>query len=473
VKAPVPQNEAQRLAALRSYSILDTEPEPAFDRITAIASRVLGVPIALVSLIDSERQWFKAKVGLEGNQTPREDSFCAHAIMLDEPMIVPDAERDRRFVENPFVTGAPKVRFYAGAPLQSPSGHNLGTLCAIDAVPREFSPEQVETLRDLAFLVVEQLELRSALRSQAMAQTALSVAEAQLRRHFRMLNGIVDGAGGGIAVVDAQLRPIIVNPAGQAILGLSAAVRGGEVWTGLDGALRTDGSRARMDADELPIARALRGQDSDHVELLMPREKGDVWLSVTGRPLRDDVGGVCGAIVTFNDITKLREAQASVAAMAMTDELTGLPNRRAFGQLLSRLVAEGQRGRNFALVMVDIDHFKQINDSYGHPCGDRVLVVVGHKLARRVRRTDFAGRFGGEEFCILYTDVDESVALRLAEELRVSISGIVDPRPVTASFGVCVSAGAQRPNEEELIRMADTALYRAKHLGRNRVCAYR
>jgi diguanylate cyclase (GGDEF)-like protein len=471
VAAPVPNNETQRLAALRAYSILDTEPEPAFDRITAIASRVLGVPIALVSLVDAERQWFKAKIGVEGAGSAREHAFCAHAIMHDEPMVVNDAHRDRRFVENPFVTGPPRVRFYAGAPLQAPDGYNLGTLCALDTRPREFSDREKETLSDLAALVVEQLELRKALRAQTMAQTALTVAEAQLRRHFRMLNGIVDGAGGGIAVVDAQQRPIIVNPAAMSILGMQSTPTGSDPWHGFEGAMRADGSPQRIPSAELPIARALRGEDTEAFEMVVQRGRTKVFLSATGRPLRDDSGDVSGAIVTFNDITKLREAQARVAEMALTDELTGLPNRRAFGQLLSRLVAEGQRGRSFALVMIDIDHFKQINDTYGHQTGDNVLIAVGHKLSKRVRRTDFAGRFGGEEFCILYVDVDEACALRLAEELRVSVSSIVEPRPITASFGVCSSSGSKTRNEDQIVKLADAALYKAKHGGRNRVCS--
>ncbi|HEX4353648.1 MAG TPA: diguanylate cyclase, partial [Polyangiales bacterium] len=405
--------------------------------------------------------------------TARDVAFCAHAILDHRPLVVPDARRDQRFAENPLVLGEPHIRFYAGAPLETPDGLNIGTLCAIDLQPRQFNDEQLATLGDLAALVVDQLESRATLRAQMMAQTALSIAEAQLRKHFRVLNGIVDGAGEGIAVLDTAGRPIIVNPAGLATLGMPRWPHSAAEWTDFRDAVRVDGVTP-FPSNELPTQRALRGEDTDQIEMFLPQtdQRSPVYLSITGRPLREDDGTVSGAIITFRDITRLREAQARVAELAWTDELTGLPNRRAFRTLLTRLVAEGERGRNFALVMVDIDFFKQINDTYGHQRGDNVLVAVGHKLGRRVRRTDFAGRYGGEEFCVLYTDVDEACAIRLAEELRAGIATIVEPRQITASFGLCASFGIHRPDEEGLIRFADAALYKAKHQGRNRVVSH-
>jgi signal transduction histidine kinase len=164
-------NETQRLQALREYRILDTEPEAAFDRLTAIAAAHYDAPIALVSLVDESRQWFKSRLGLDVCQTPREISFCTHAIRTDQPLIVNDASSHPGFADNPLVTGPPHIRFYAGCPLIAASGARIGTLCIIDHAPRpDFNFESSGVLRSLAALVVDEMELRLA-RERAEAES--------------------------------------------------------------------------------------------------------------------------------------------------------------------------------------------------------------------------------------------------------------------------------------------------------------
>jgi GAF domain-containing protein len=152
--------EVRRLKVLWQYDVLDTVPEAVFDDLTELAARICEAPIALISLIDEDRQWFKAKVGVTVNETSRDISFCAHAIKQTDLFIIPDATQDLRFANNPLVTSDPKIRFYAGAPLITPDGYALGTLCVIDKVPRELRPEQQQALRVLARHVMTQLELR-------------------------------------------------------------------------------------------------------------------------------------------------------------------------------------------------------------------------------------------------------------------------------------------------------------------------
>jgi hypothetical protein len=157
---PVPADEPARLTALLGYAILDTPPEEAFDRVVRLAAEIVGAPIVLLGLTDERRQWYKAGMGLEVSEASRELAFCAHAILSEEVMQVPDATKDPRFAGNPLVTGGPGIRFYAGAPLTTPDGHRLGTLCAIDTRPRGLDERQRRALRDLAALAVDQLELR-------------------------------------------------------------------------------------------------------------------------------------------------------------------------------------------------------------------------------------------------------------------------------------------------------------------------
>ena len=157
ITAPLPQNEKQRLKALRDLVILDTAPEERFDRISAFAAQEFGVPMALVSLVDQDRQWFKSNFGLDACETARDISFCGHAVAQSEPLVIHDALEDPRFADNPLVTGHPHVRFYAGAGLRLPYGQVVGTLCIMDRRPRTFDRLDVAILCGLRDLVVEEL----------------------------------------------------------------------------------------------------------------------------------------------------------------------------------------------------------------------------------------------------------------------------------------------------------------------------
>ena len=208
--APLPDNEAERLEKLRLYRILDTSPEDVFDRITRIIAQTIDVPIALVSLIDRDRQWFKSHHGLEVTETPRDLAFCAHAILGDQVFVIEDASRDPRFADNPLVTIDPTIRFYAGAPLTTPDGFNLGTLCAIDRRPRVLSPEHRQLLEDLARVVVDEMELRESLRQsmhrqaeavrqQVVRDEFIATVSHELRTPLTSIRGTLDLLGSGVA----------------------------------------------------------------------------------------------------------------------------------------------------------------------------------------------------------------------------------------------------------------------------------
>src|SRR5258708_39722323 len=175
------ENEKKRLKVLWQYEVLDTVPEALFDDLTELAAGICEAPIALISLVDEKRQWFKSKFGTTVSETSRDISFCAHAIQQSDLFIVPDATKDERFAQNPLVVSEPKIRFYAGAPLITADGYALGTLCVIDKVPRELRPEQKQALRILARHVVSQLEMRRRSR-ELLDATAHSTRSAKTSR---------------------------------------------------------------------------------------------------------------------------------------------------------------------------------------------------------------------------------------------------------------------------------------------------
>ena len=312
--AAAASNEHGRLDALARYDILDSPAEESFDRITALVRTVLHVPMAAVSLIDRDRQWFKSHPGIAAAETPRTIAFCDQTIARGAPFVVPDARNDPLFQSNPLVTGAPGVGSYAGVPLTSRDGYHVGTLCAIGAQPRIFSDDDLAVLTSLAAIVIDELELR------------------QIARY---------------------------------------------------------------------------------------------------------------------------------------DDLTGALSRRSFIAEAGRAVARRDRyGSPCALALLDLDHFKAVNDRAGHAAGDAVLRAVSRACAQMLRANDLLGRVGGEEFGILLPELDAAGALAAAERFRAAIAVHGASDGVTASFGV-VPLAAGMATTDAWFAAADGAMFAAKRAGRD------
>jgi diguanylate cyclase (GGDEF)-like protein len=313
-------DEQGRLAALHRYEVLDTPAEEPFDRITKLVQLVLDVPLATVSLIDADRQWFKSCVGVSVPGTPRDHAFCDYTIRTREPMNIPDATLDSRFAENPLVIGEMHIRSYLGVPLSTPDGYNIGALCAMDTRPREFTAEQTAVLASFASLVMDELELRR---------------------------------------------------------------------------------------------------------------------------------------------------------IAQTDHLTGAATRRGFTLELDKEIARTRRsGRTSSLVLLDVDHFKMVNDTYGHPVGDEVLRKLTECILMILRKGDVLGRLGGEEFGILLPGTDIEAAFECAERIRQAVAEkpLVQEPALHVTISLGVSAQSLMTTSADWMLAADGALYEAKRSGRNRTC---
>lgn len=442
--------EKARLEVLSRYHKLDALHAPLFQNIVRLAKHVCQVPTVLISLVDDKKQWFIAKTGLEADELPASHTICAIAIRdPDRLMVVEDAQQDPRLSDNPCVTGSMGLRFYAGVPLVDSDGFALGTLCVIDTVPRQLDSEQLHSLRTLANKVILHIETAWRLK--------------QLEESEGRFLAFMDHAPALCFIKDRQGRYVYGNKAFLTQLGKTA-----EEFFGKD------------DFDLWPhsIAVKLRAHD---LEVMLYKKA----IKVVEYILLDDgtvghwqvekflfggdafLGGIAVDVSQLKQTEEeLQARQAWLEALSATDPLTGLKNRRAFDRDLEREWAFALRyGTQLSLLMMDLDHFKQVNDALGHDGGDRFLKSVALILKTDNRLSDLVARIGGEEFVMLLPNTGEEGARTLAERFRTEIEGLL---VTTISIGIGVRTDAML-EAEALCKAADIALYQAKRSGRNRV----
>ena len=305
ISAPLPANETERLAALARYNILDTPAEEEFDDFTKLAAQICATPIALVSLIDAQRQWFKSRVGLDAEETARDIAFCAHAILGNELFEVSNALDDSRFFDSPLVTGAPDIRFYAGTPLTTADGFNLGTLCVIDRMPRQLNPEQRDALARLGRQVVRQLELRKSaeLHSQQLA----------------LQRAMISNAGIAMITTDTEGRIDSVNQAAAQLLEYSATTLQGQSICVLHNPMQLR-ARAQLANIEQPFAllvnKAMSGERESQEWIYLRSDGRPLPVQLSISAIRSDTGALQGYLFIARDLLQREQLQQRLQHLA-------------------------------------------------------------------------------------------------------------------------------------------------------------
>ena len=465
-------DEERRLATLGRYGVLDTPPEQAFDDLTRLAAQVLGTPIALVSLIDRERQWFKSRVGVEVCSTPRDLAFCDHAIRLPGVMVVEDASVDPRFANNELVTGEMGIRFYAGAPLIADDGAALGTLCVIDRQPRRLGDGQRETLALLARQVMAQLTLHRQSRHLESLLRDLQDRTQLLSQLSNRVPGVIyqfrrypDGRSCFPYASERMWDMYEVHPE-EALHDASCVIA----------RIHPQDIEAVLESIETSASNLTPWRCEYRVVL---PQQGTKWRFGDAVPERLPDGSVLWhGFIT--DITERRLHQERTHRLAYYDPLTGLPNRRLLIDRLERELAHLRRcDRMGALLFIDLDNFKHINDARGHAVGDDLLRQVAQRLTSVLRQDDTVARLGGDEFVVQVSnlDLDAEVAARQARLVAEKVRGVLEgryevagyPYSSTGSIGITLFPRSETTTVDDLLREADTAMYRAKSGGRNRI----
>jgi len=454
-EVPASQLEASRQHSLDLLAVLDTGAEASFDGLVQAAAAICGTPIALISLIDHDRQWFKANVGLEGvSETPRAISFCTHAIEQPDLFVVEDAQLDPRFASTPLVTGDPRIRFYAGAPLHLADGAAVGTLCVIAREPLRLTDQQREVLRQLGRTAVHLLEGRRAL-----------LSEVGLRQEAERISS---GMPIGLYATDGEGACTFTNPRWQEIFGLSLEESRGSGWADTihpedRTAVFAEWTQAAEEAREFEMGFRLLRRDGSLIN-----------VHSQAKAFRDPAGVITGFLGFAQDVTSEVALRAELQHQASHDALTQLLNRRAFDACLSQCLQQpahpGQPGH--ALLYIDLDQFKIINDAAGHAAGDRLLVQVARLLEAFRSPEASLARLGGDEFGLLLphctvaeAEVTAGRIIRLLEDVRYQEA---EQRfRIGVSIGVVPLVG-QGFDPDAVMQAADTSCFAAKESGRNR-----
>jgi diguanylate cyclase (GGDEF)-like protein/PAS domain S-box-containing protein len=453
--------ESPRLDAIRNLGLDAIPDRDLFSRITLLASTMLGCPIALLSVVEQERQWFLGRTGTDLLETPIGDSFCAVCVLGEGPQLIDDALADPRLAQNDLVTGAPFIRSYIGVPIRGENGVVLGALCGISPQPQAFRPDQIAPLEMLAELAEQSIALHARTRALSNANTALRQSSQIFRQAERAVNvgsWWVDLATGQLQWSDQVYHITGLEP------GHTINVH--------------DVVQLYQPEDRVMVRKAMDDTIEDGkpfmFETTIRRHDGEQRrIRVVGERIAGDAqpGSVAGIIL---DCTEEHLRNVALQRAAERDRLTGLYNRASFDLRLSQAMRRVE-SEPVTIALLDLDGFKDVNDTLGHLVGDRVLETIASQLQLRTAAGVFLARWGGDEFALLFPgNLGLPEVTAFLEELLAELDEM--PPLGRALLRIGATCGVARMttagSSEEIMRRADLALYRGKELGRGTVVCW-
>jgi diguanylate cyclase (GGDEF)-like protein len=491
VAPPLHPREEERIARLLGYDILDTEADIIFDRLTQMAANLTGSPIALISLVDRDRQWVKSHYGVDLKESSRKDSFCGYTILdAEKPMIIPDSLKDHRFEHNAFVTGEPYIRFYAGIPLQNGDGLPIGSLCVIDQKPRELTPEQITSLKNLAQIAMDYLEVHRSNRS----LTRLLHREKEVYNRLLKMSATMTSESYNFASALKSIMDHLDPDLGWLSCRITNMLPDGGTITRMNPQLPKD---PELDLlwHETDIHSSAVGQEIPQTEFISTGNTHPEYARLVV-PIKV-AGKICARIEMIypdhrrmdsriREVFDLMAVNLAVVAerellnidlkrRALHDPLTGAVNRTLFIEELSKAITEANPlDPDSVLLFLDLDGFKEVNDNFGHQTGDRLLIDVTERLRGMCREKDVLGRLSGDEFVLLIRDIDVSDDLEpLLKRIQRSLlhpymMGDLEIR-IETSIGATI-LDRRDLGTPELLRRSEEAMYLVKNGERKGYC---
>lgn len=469
------QNAAEeaRRTALRAAKILNTSPEGEFDAIGKAARRLFDCTAAYISFLDTDRQWFKARVGFEPAEVPRKTSLCAIAVDDDREICTSDLQTDVEFSAHPTVLAMPSLRFFVSIPVHVDSSElglgavPVGTLCVFDDKPREVSEDRIDELRDLAMIVSSMISARASANSAKCLAARRGELLGRLGRTSRLLAHAERIASIGSWRLDLETSRAEWSDQTYAIHGVPPGA-----GVPIDRALDFYPPRSRK-VIRCAIQAAIEEWKPYDVEVDFTNAAGrTLRVRAMGEPVISD-GKAIELIGVFQDVTQRYEMEQALRKVANTDDLTGVATRRAFNERAGELIEEGGP---LGVVIVDLDRFKQVNDTYGHETGDTVLTETARRLSSPWLSDTLAARLGGDEFALLIwneallDDLSDTL-FRLLGDLRIEVETDTSALETSATLGAAIR-DASVDSLSELMRRADRGLYRAKEASRGTAAIY-